>query len=192
MHKVISLVIVLLLLQNVLGSEGGINENMSLEETGISSIEYQNIVIESEIYNISITLDDDTAENNTSMIWVTQICINSGVCYPPQNNDMITSDNGKLWESSLIIIDDASYLNWRIEMNWSDGEKTNVPENGFGWKVWSNCWFDGKEWGGPEDSCNSEDNNRSIPGFEVLIIISSVLITLLIKPKKWRSNRVRQ
>ena len=192
MHKVISLVIVLLLLQNVLGSEGGINENMSLEETGISSIEYQNIVIESEIYNISITLDDDTAENNTSMIWVTQICINSGVCYPPQNNDMITSDNGKLWESSLIIIDDASYLNWRIEMNWSDGEKTNVPENGFGWKVWSNCWFDGKEWGGSEDSCNSEDNNRSIPGFEVLIIISSVLITLLIKPKKWRSNRVRQ
>ena len=189
---VISLVIVLLLLQNVLGSEGGINENMSLEETGISSMEYQNIVIESEIYNISITLDDDTAENNTSMIWVTQICINSGVCYPPQNNDMITSDNGKLWESSLIIIDDASYLNWRIEMNWGDGEKTNLPENGFGWKVWSNCWFDGKEWGGSEDSCNSEDNNRSIPGFEVLIVISSVLITLLIKPKKWRFNRVRQ
>ena len=32
MHKVISLVIVFLLLQNVLGSEGGINENMSLED----------------------------------------------------------------------------------------------------------------------------------------------------------------
>ncbi len=148
MHKVISLVIVFLLLQNVLGSEGGINENMSLEETGISAMEYQNIVIESEIYNISITLNEDAAENNTSMIWITQICINSGVCYPPQNNDMITLDDGKIWESSLMIIDDASYLNWRIEMNWSDGEKTNVPENGFGWKVWSNCWFDGKEWGG--------------------------------------------
>jgi len=192
MHKVISLIILLILLQNVLGSEGGINENMSLEETGISSMEYQNIVIESEIYNISITLDDDTAENNTSMIWVTQICINSGVCYPPQNNNMTTSDNGRIWESSLIIIEDASYLNWRIEMNWSDGEETNVPENGFGWKVWSNCWFDGKEWGGSGDSCNSEDSNLSIPGFEVLIVISSILIALLIKPKQWRSNHVRQ
>ncbi|MCP2506986.1 MAG: hypothetical protein NLN64_01650 [Candidatus Thalassarchaeaceae archaeon] len=192
MHKVMSLAIVLILLQNVLGSEGGTNENMSLEGTGISSMEYQNIVIESEIYKISITLDDDTAKNNTSMIWVTQICINSGVCYPPQNNDMTTSDNGKVWESSLIIIEDASYLNWRIEMNWSDGEETNVPENGFGWKVWSNCWFDGKEWGGSEDSCNSEDNNRSIPGFEVLIVITSILIALLINPKQWRSNRARQ
>ena len=180
MHRLASLLIILVLIQNVTGLQGGGNEETEFEGTGIISMEYEDFVIESSLFEIVINLDNGTADNGTSVIWVTQICINSGVCYPPQDNDMTPSEDGKNWISSVSVEEDASYVNWRVKMNWSDGEETNVPESGFGWKVWSTCWFDGVEWGGIDESCNSKKDESFIPGFEILITTSSIILASLI------------
>lgn len=180
MRAVVVLTFCLILTQNVSGSEGGINEETDFEDSGIVFIETDNYVVAKENFGILIGLDNATSENGTSLIWVTQICINIGVCYPPQNNHMDSNDNGSSWTSSIIVDDDASYVNWRIKMNWSDGEETTIPESGFGWKVWSNCWFDGEEWGGADTTCQSDEENNILPGFEFIIAIIAIMVAVMI------------
>ena len=68
----------------VSGEQGGTNEYADLSETAILSLEFPETV--------NVTLEDggtmemkvlvDSSWNVTSISWVTQICINSGVCHP--------------------------------------------------------------------------------------------------------------
>ena len=167
--------VVLIFLSSVSGGSGGINEEMSLEGTGLISMNYNDFVLSSESFEIELELDSETSDNGTQVTWVTQICINTGVCYPPENNrDWVTNDESKL-VGSVNVDDDASYINWRIKMNWSDGDEENFPENGFGWKVWSNCWFDGEEWGGIDESCNSEGNESKIAYYSKITSLIALL-----------------
>ena len=140
--------VVLIFLSSVSGSSGGINEEMSLEGTGLISMNYNDFVFSSESFEIELELDSETSDNGTQVTWVTQICINTGVCYPPENNrDWVTNDESKL-VGSVNIDDDASYINWRIKMNWSEGDELRIPESSCFMIGCSNCLFVGEEWGG--------------------------------------------
>ncbi len=180
MNKPMAILFILMVLQSVTGSSGGINQNIDIQGTGIASLEYEDFVIESNDFDITVILDNETAKNGTSVTIVTQICINSGVCYPPEDNDLISSEDRKFWNGSIEVNEDASYLNWRIKMIFSDGNETNIPENGFGWKVWSTCWFDGVSWGGSDESCNSSVEDSSLSGFGILITISAAFIAVVV------------
>ena len=91
--------VVLIFLSSVSGSAGGINEEMSLEGTGLISMNYNDFVLSSESFEIELELDSETSDNGTQVTWVTQICINTGVCYPPENNhDWVTNDESKFLE----------------------------------------------------------------------------------------------
>ncbi len=179
--------ILLIFLSSVSGA-GGINEQMSLEGTGLVDINYQDYVEASESFQIEIELDSQASENETEVIWVTQICINTGVCYPPESNDQWLTEDGKKLINSIDIDEDASYINWRFKMNWSDGDEENFPETGFGWKVWSSCWFDGENWGGIDDSCNSEKSESKITSYSRIISIMAVFTILFLFLSKKFSN----
>jgi hypothetical protein len=70
-------------------------------------------------------------------------------------------------------------LNWRIDQVDNNDSVTRVPETGFGWKIWSDCWYDGEEWGGNDTSCMTEDD-ESLPGFILSLTLSSIIIAALI------------
>ena len=86
--------ILLIFLSSVSGA-GGINEQMSLEGTGLVDINYQEYVESSKSFQIEIELESQASENETKVVWVTRICINTGVCYPPENNDEWLTEDGK-------------------------------------------------------------------------------------------------
>ena len=62
---------------------GGVNEAAEIEGTAIVSVETADVAPASERFDITVTIDDEAASNGTSVGWTTQICVNSGVSYPP-------------------------------------------------------------------------------------------------------------
>jgi|TARA_B110000914_G_C15334396_1_gene386237 hypothetical protein len=173
MHKLIAVTIVVLLAFNVAASEGGVNEDTDLAETNISVINADNIIYAESDFSISLILKDGEMDNVSGINWITQVCINTGVCYPPNTIEMNTGDN-ETWNGIVNIDEDATYLNWRIDLIDSNENTTRVPETGFGWKIWSDCWYDGNNWGGNDSSCWPEDEDDSVPGFIVPLTLAAI------------------
>ena len=164
-----ALVVLLLIFifSSVSGEQGGTNEYADLSETAILSLEFPETV--------NVTLEDggtmemkvlvDSSWNVTSISWVTQICINSGVCHPPTYNYMTQGND--TWTGSIEVENQASYVNWRFDMTYdNESEVDRIPDMGFGWKIWSTCWFDGVDWGGVDfqtigDECLSSKSDGS-------------------------------
>jgi len=82
-HKLLALVTVAILASSVIAADGGINEDTNLTETDFESMEYSNVVFEEQEFTISLTLKNEST-NISQINWITQVCINSGVCYPPK------------------------------------------------------------------------------------------------------------
>jgi thiol:disulfide interchange protein len=86
-HKLLALVTVAILASSVIAADGGINEDTNLTETDFESMEYSNVVFEEQEFTISLTLKNEST-NISQINWITQVCINSGVCYPPKTIEM--------------------------------------------------------------------------------------------------------
>jgi hypothetical protein len=155
-------------------AESGVNKSTNLEGTGIASSQYADVIHENGQFDMSLTLDEGT--NVTSLQWITQICINSGVCYPPETNDM-DSEDGVTYSATVDVNDTATYINWKFVLYSEDGFESTVPETGFGWKVWSDCWWDNMTWGGPSTDCQEED--EGLPGFAATIAAAAIAMAAL-------------
>ncbi len=192
-------VVVLLILPTVVGEGGGINSEIDLSDTPIESLSYpESFTAHREGGGfISIELEIGINENVSSVHWVTQVCVNSGVCYPPEYNNM--NDQNGTWVAGVEIEADASYVNWRFDIQHDNNSTTErIPSLGWGWKIWSTCWFDGDSWGGddfpPEigiegcvgvldDNSESSDGMLSVPyGGAMLAILS--LGTAALMPRR--------
>ena len=157
-------------------SQGGVNEEPSLEGTGVETVLHPIAASAGELFEVSVSLNDES-EGNVSMVnWVTQICINSGICYPPEKHSM--EWGGDSWGGTIVPGETVTYVNWNIEIQWEDGNSTSIPENGFGWKVWSDCWYDNGTWGGDSIDCQ-EAGSSSIPGFVTPLAIVSISMAAL-------------
>jgi len=158
-------------------SIAGQNEEPNLENSPIISIESDKIISADNEYEITVFLNEDADENASEVLWITQICINSGICYPPKSTSLIKSqaDNFTAWQGKIKIEEDTTYVNWKFEFLWKNNTETSVPEQGFGWKVWSTCWFAEGNWGGVDAPCDIEEENI-IPGFEIHTVFFSVII----------------
>ncbi|MBL11662.1 MAG: hypothetical protein CMB46_02480 [Euryarchaeota archaeon] len=170
------LVCVLLALPINCAGESGVNEETSIEGTDIRDISYPDEASAGDSFELTVVLSDEASENGTTVSWVTQVCINSGVCYPPETHSMALDEEGVAW-GAIVPDDTVTYVNWRVEMNWEDGNTTSVPETGFGWKVWSDCWYDNEEWGGSDQECvdNRGSDSDRLPGFGVAASLMAVL-----------------
>jgi hypothetical protein len=173
MYKLVAVAIVTILAFNVAASEGGLNEGADLSETNILAIDANDVAYAESEFTISVTLKDDAIENISHINWITQVCINTGVCYPPKTIEMTTEDN-KTWNSIVEVDEGASYLNWRIDLIDSSENTTRVPETGFGWKIWSDCWYDGNDWGGDDNSCWPQEEEDSMPGFIMPLTLAAI------------------
>ena len=157
-------------------SEGGVNEEVPLEGTGVESVLYPSAASAGEIFEVSVWLNGESGGNVTTVKWVTQVCINSGICHPPETHTM--NGEGDIWEGAIVPEETVTYVNWKIEIQWEDGNTTSIPENGFGWKVWSDCWYDNGSWGGESTECQEGDSS-SIPGFATPLAIASISMAAL-------------
>ena len=172
MRGLFAILLVGMLMLPVSASEGGVNESASLDGTGIKSLDYEHVLRASYGGNYEISLDIEEGTNISEVNWVTQVCVNTGVCYPPEERKMIKSDTGLSFGYSLETQPGYSYINWKFNLEADDGSESMVPEVGFGWKVWSDCWFDNGTWGGSETSCKDDDD--MVPGFTISLAMVSV------------------
>ena len=164
MRQLLVLLTVAMLALSVSGAgESGVNESTSVEGTEIAYINHASLVQGGGVFDMYVTVN--SGSNVTSVQWITQICINSGVCYPPEINDMEAVDNDT-YTATVDIDYTASYINWKYILHSEDDSQASVPESGFGWKVWSDCWYDNETWGGPSTDCQGVEGVGSLlPGF---------------------------
>ena len=198
--RVTPLLVLLLILPTVVGEDGGVNYEADLTDTPIESLSYPEsfTALGEEGGYMDIELEIRIGENVSSIQWVTQVCVNSGVCYPPVYNDMI--DKNGTWAADVEIEADASYINWRFDIEHANNSTSErIPPLGWGWKIWSTCWFDGSSWGGDDfpaeaeplggcvsfldDDSESSDGLLSVPyGGAILAILS--LGTAALMPRR--------
>ena len=178
MRQLLVLLTVAMLAFSVSGAgEGGVNESISTEGTGIASLSYADMVRENTDFEISVTLDE--GNNITKIEWITQVCINTGICWPPQKTELVDSGDGLTFTGSVLIDDYATYANWRFDITRSDDSTETVPESGFGWKVWSDCWVDNGTLGGPSTDCHENDDDGFLPGFAAPIAAAGLAMAAL-------------
>ena len=157
----------LLLFPVVSASEGGVNKDLDIEGTSISAISTPSESTDGVEFDITVTLDQDAASNGTNVSWIWQVCLNSGVCLAPVPENLASSDGGTTWTTTMTPVEDHSYVNYRIILEYADGNSSTYPETGWGGKVWSDCWVAGEESGGTD--C---DGSGSLPGFTMLATVS--------------------
>ena len=61
--------------------------------------------------------------------------------------------------------------------------ETRIPDNGWGWTVWSDCWFDGGEWGGdncPNDEVEEEEESF-LPALGIIATTGAMMIAAVIR-----------
>jgi hypothetical protein len=180
MNRVVALSIVILVLSSTFVSasgNGGENQSMDVENTEISSVHFSSVFEKGEDFSIQLYLDEGS---NVTLVRVqTQICVNSGLCYPPEYQDMVKSGQFDEWTASVSSINDQTYVNWNFLLIEGENE-TRIPEVGFGWKVWSDCWNDGEKWGGIDDSCWPEEE-KSVPSIGVVGTLSVIIAAIAIR-----------
>ncbi len=172
MRGLFAILLVGMLVLPASASEGGVNKAASLDGTGIKSLIYEDVLRASSGSNFEISLEIEDGANISEVSWVTQVCVNSGVCYPPEERQMDRSDDGLSFGYALETRPGYSYINWKFILKTDNGSESLLPEVGFGWKVWSDCWFDNGTWGGSETSC--EDDDDMMPGFTISLAMVSV------------------
>lgn len=158
---------VLLLIPVVSASEGGVNKDLDIEGTSISAISTPSESTDGVEFDITVTLDQDAASNGTNVSWTWQVCLNSGVCLAPVPENLTSSDGGTTWVTTMTPFEDHSYVNYRITLEYADGNSSIYPDAGWGGKVWSDCWIDGEDSGGT--AC---DDSGGLPGFTMLATVS--------------------
>tara|TARA_B100001741_G_scaffold416_1_gene354 strand:+ start:1154 stop:1738 length:585 start_codon:yes stop_codon:yes gene_type:complete len=158
--------------------EGGENIEPIVEETIFSAITHTETTTDLEDWEITMTLNSDAANNNTTFELITQICNNEGVCFPPTTAELSTDDN-LTFNSAVTTIDDHSYVNWRVKATYADDNDSSemFPSSGF-YKTWSDCWFNDGEWGG--DNCPSEasgeDDDSFLPAIGVVMTAGAFVL----------------
>lgn len=181
MRQVLAFAMVAMLALSVSGAgESGVNESTSIEGTGIESLSHADVVRENTQFEISVTLEE--GHDITKVEWVTQVCINSGICWPPEKQELLDSGDGQTFSGSILVDDTATYANWRFDITRTDDSSQSVPESGFGWKIWSDCWYDNETWGGPSSDCrdDGEDDGGLLPGFAAPLAAAGLSLAALI------------
>jgi len=144
----------------------GIDKEPDLSGTPLDSIEHTSPSVDLEVWTLSATLDDVAASNGTTLELTTQICINTGICFAPEPQEMTTTDQGLTWTGSVPTPEGHAYVNWRITADFAESEQV-MPESGWA-KTWSSCWVSFDAEGQPVsggDGCveRQDEGDDSLP-----------------------------
>ena len=154
-------ILLALCFSSTVSAAGGVDVEPDLEFSPISNISHSKEVADESTWSISISLEESAANNNTSVRILKQMCTNEGVCYAPEWVDAEPSFDNQTWSTSWVTIDDHAYVNWRVALDYDDGESEEYPPGGYA-KAWSSCWYDidSDEWGGKDCSDGSPNDEN--------------------------------
>jgi|TARA_B100001996_G_C18656807_1_gene591506 hypothetical protein len=160
-------------------AEGGVNIEPVVEDTIFSEITHTETTTDLEDWEITMTLNNDAASNNTTFELITQICNNEGVCFAPTTAEL-SSDDALTFTSAVTTIEDHSYVNWRVKATYADDNDSTemFPSSGF-YKTWSDCWFNDGEWGGdncPKDSSGDEEDDSFLPALGIIATTGAIML----------------
>ena len=157
--------------------EGGVNVEPTIEDTIFSDITHTETTTDLEEWEITLTLNDDAFNNNTTFELTTQMCNNDGICLAPTVAE-VSSTDGKIFTSAVTTIDDHSYVNWRVIATYTDDNDSTemFPTKGF-YKTWSDCWFNDGEWGG--DGCEDSEEDSVLPAIGVIMTTTAITIAAI-------------
>jgi len=159
--------------------EGGVNVEPVIEDTIFNAINHTETTHDLEEWDISLTLNDDSLNNNTSFSLITQICNNEGVCLAPEEATLVTDDN-RTFTASVTTIEDHTYVNWRVKATYAnDNDSTEMfPSSGF-YKTWSDCWLNDGEWGGdgcPESAILVDGDSDGLPALGIMATFAAIAL----------------
>ena len=152
--------------------KSGENIDPVVEETIFSEITYTDVTTDLEDWEITLTLNDDAFNNNTTFVLFTQICVNDGYCLSPEEVTLSTSDD-RTFTGKRTTVEDHTYVNWRVKANYTNDNSTEFFPSEKYYKVWSDCWYDGDEWGG-EVCEESEDDESFLPALGVMMTAGAI------------------
>ncbi len=155
-------------------ADPGVNTEVDTAGTPIASITTPQVSSDGVNFTIEVVLTEEAAGNGTIVFWEVQQCINTGVCYPPEMLEM-TEDHG-VWSYTLVPVPTHTYINYEIDLNYSDNTSEVFPEGGFivGGKVWSDCWVSGTESGGDCGAVLGVD--EVVPGPGLLLLTGTLAL----------------
>jgi hypothetical protein len=189
MRRVLVVLFAVFLLNSVsaVEFEGGVDVDPDLEGTPFVTIDHTTPTSDLQNWNITITLTDEAATNNTTFTLITQICNNDGVCLPPEGRPLST-DNNITFISNVTAIENHSYVNWKLKATYNDDNETNetFPDSGY-YKTWSDCWYYDGKWGGDEcpEDINPEiliaDDGSFLPTISAFTVITILSIAAIIR-----------
>ena len=107
----------------------GIDVRPDLETTPFSSVTHTTPSVDLSPWDLSFTLDDDAVQNATNVTLMVQMCINSGVCYPPEVTPLTTEDN-RTFSARITTLDDHSYVHWRVNIEEGTPPRTIRRDHG--------------------------------------------------------------
>ena len=160
MRKSLPVLLSLLFLASILptslaaGSGDGQDINPDESEVPFSVVERTSPSQDGASWSLSVQLDEEAQANGTTIAITTQICLNSGVCNPPEIMDSTVEEG--MYSASISPPEDHSYVNWRVKATYEDDSTENFPQGDW-YKTWSTCYYSDGTYSGIHadgDGCN--------------------------------------
>ena len=161
------------------GSEGGQDVNPDESEVPFSVVERTTPSQDGTSWSLTVQLDDEAQANGTTIAITTQICLNNGVCNPPEVMESTAEDG--TYSASISPPEDHSYVNWRVKATYEDESTENFPQGDW-YKAWSTCYFEDGSYGGIHadgDGCNVPSSGEEGEGLLPSIGIGVVMTVLV-------------
>ena len=161
--------------------EGGVNVDPVVEDTIFNAITHTETTHDLEDWEITMTLNDVSYNNNTTFTLITQICNNEGVCLPPEEATLLTDDD-RTFTAAVTTIEDHTYVNWRVKATYTEDNDTTemFPSSGF-YKTWSDCWLNDGEWGGDGCTEKSSDDSDDMPALGIMATAGAIAMAAIIR-----------
>ena len=145
------------------------------DETPFSSYTATSPSVSGDTWSLTVVMDQDVKDNNTTFEITTQICLNSGVCDPPVVQQVTVED--LTHTTSLTPPEDHSYVNWRVKAMYEDDTTEYFPQGAW-YTIWSSCYQDDGVYYGVDadgDSCAEiKADEGFLPGFTLVPALTAV------------------
>ena len=103
---------ILIFASTVVSATGGGGENQvtDIQNSEIREVTFTDVFYGNQNFEINVQLENES-DTSSIQIW-TQICVNSGLCYPPNPQDMVKDNSTGIWTIQVNPIEDQTYVNW--------------------------------------------------------------------------------
>jgi hypothetical protein len=185
--RLITLLCLLMLIGTFIPSvaavKGGEDIEVDVSNSPMMWIEHSTNLPDLSNWVITVKLNSNASDNGTTVKILRQMCTNEGVCFAPEFVDVLSSDENSSWASSWQTIDDHAYVNWKVTLNYTDGEEETWPKSGEYAKAWSDCWYDINNdiWGG--EGCEAiavpldrDGNDDGLPSISFLATMAMMAL----------------